>query len=36
MLLGILGASLIENLFTSQGQGTIRLGEEKIRGGQDF
>ena len=43
MLLGTLGASLLENLFTgkgaiatSQGQGTIRAGEGAIRAGQDF
>ena len=32
MLLGTLGASLLENLLT----GTIRAGERTIRAGQDF
>ena len=43
MLLGTLGASLLENLLTdkgviatSQGGGTIRAGEGTIRAGQDF
>ena len=34
MLLGILGASLLENLVT--GKGTIRAGEGTARAGQDF
>ena len=34
MLLGTLGASLIENLLT--GKGTIRTGEGVIRAGQHF
>ena len=34
LLLGTLGASLLENLLT--GKGTIRTGEGKIRAGQDF
>ena len=34
MLLGTLGASLLENLFT--GKGTIRVGECTIRAVQDF
>ena len=43
MLLGTLGASLLENLLTDKGektkipgQGVIRAGEETIRTGQDF
>ena len=34
MLLGTLGASLLENLLTIKG--TIRAGEDTIRAGQDF
>ena len=34
MLLGTLGASLLENLLT--GKGVIRAGEETIRDGQRF
>ena len=34
MLLGILGASLLENLLTSKGK--IRAGEGTFRAGQDF
>ena len=34
MLLGTLGASLCGNLLT--GNGTIRLGEETIRAGENF
>ena len=34
MLLGPLGASLLENLLT--GKGTVRTGERTIRAGQDF
>ena len=34
MLLGTVGASLLENLLT--GKGTIRAGEGTIRTGQDF
>ena len=43
MLLGTLGASLLENLLTDKGekakipgQGVIIAGEETIRTGQDF
>ena len=36
MLLGTLGASLLGNLLTSQGQDTIREGEGTIRAGHDF
>ena len=36
MLLGTLGASLLGNLLTSQGQETIREGEGTIRAGHDF
>ena len=43
MLLGTLGASLLENLLIDKeekakipGQGVIRAGEEAIRTGQDF
>ena len=43
MLLGTLGASLLENLLTDKeenakrtGQGVIRAGEEALRTGQDF
>ena len=40
MLLGILGASLLGNLFnrqrTSQGRGTITAGQETIRAGENF
>ena len=34
MLLGILGASLLESLLTDKG--TIRAGEVTFRAGQDF
>ena len=34
MLLGTLGASLLENLLT--GKGTIRAGESTITAGQEF
>ena len=34
MLWGTLGASLLGNLLT--GKGTIRIGEDIIRAGQDF
>ena len=36
MLLDTLGASLLGNLLTSQGRGTIRTGKSQIRAGQDF
>ena len=36
ILLGTLEASLLGNLLTSQGEGTIRAGEGTIRSGQDF
>ena len=41
MLLGALGASLLENLLTGKGtirahEGTIRAGEGSVRAGQDF
>ena len=36
MLLGTLGASLLGNLLTSQGQDTLREGEGTIRAGHDF
>ena len=34
MILGTLGAILLENLLT--GKGTIRAGEGTVRAGQDF
>ena len=34
MLLGTLGATLLENLLT--GKGIIRAGESAVRAGQDF
>ena len=34
ILLGTLGASLLDNLLT--GKGTIRAGEDTIRAGRDF
>ena len=36
MLLGTVGASLLGNLLTSQGQGTIWEGKGTIRAGHDF
>ena len=36
MLLGTLGASLLGNLLTSQGRGTIRAGEGTFSAGQNF
>ena len=36
MLLGTLGASLLGNSLTSQGQGAIKEGKGTIRAGQDF